>query len=260
MSSSAIPSFRYHQENFSAYIRDPENKPLPEGIEARRMKIYSELFYNNVEGFISSGFPILRQITQEQHWHAMVKDFFISHSCHSPYFLEISQEFLTYLQNERAPQPHDPAFLLELAHYEWVELALDASEEEIPQTGFNPKGDLLSAVPYLSPLAVPLCYQYDVHRIGPDYQPDKAPEQLTYLLVYRNKEDAVRFMEINAVTARLLQLMQEQDISPGFRLLELIADELDSVDRDVVLAGGQQALEYLSSVGVILGTRLQTVA
>ena len=259
MSAVCMPSFRKHQENFAAYIRDPDKQPLPEGIEARRMKIYSELFFNNVEGFLSSGFPVLREISKDEHWHEMVKGFFINHNCRSPYFLEISQEFLAYLQHERAPQAYDPGFLLELAHYEWVELALDASTEEIPQQGFNPSGDLMSATPYLSPLAVPLCYQYDVHKIGPQYQPIEAPTQPTYLLAYRNKGDAVRFMEINMVTARLLQLIQEQTLAKGSELLEQIASELENVDKDVIFAGGKQALEHLKKVDVVLGTRLQPV-
>ena len=73
----------------------------------------------------------------------MVRDFFSQHKSHSPYFLEISQEFLAYLQNERTPQPEDPAGMLELAHYEWVELALTVSEDTIEMENIDPNGDLL---------------------------------------------------------------------------------------------------------------------
>ena len=259
MSASKMASFSEHQQRFAAYIKDPVTEPLPVGLEARRMKIYSELFYNNVESFISSGFPILRKITRDDLWHAMVKDFFINHSCQSPYFLEISSEFLSYLQNERSPQPGDPEFLLELAHYEWVELAMDTSEDEIPELGFNPEGDLMAASPFLSPLAVALQYRYDVHNIGEHYQPDEAPGEATYLLVYRNRENVVRFMEINVVTARLLALMQERVFALGSELVKQIADELTHIDKEVVFEGGQQALEHLKNVGVVFGTKLRAV-
>jgi len=33
------------QRAFAAHIRDPQGIPVPEGIEARRMKIYSDLFF-----------------------------------------------------------------------------------------------------------------------------------------------------------------------------------------------------------------------
>ncbi|MCP4827546.1 MAG: DUF2063 domain-containing protein, partial [Proteobacteria bacterium] len=41
------------------YLRDPQNNPPPEDVEQRRLKIYEDLIYNNIEGFISSGFPVL---------------------------------------------------------------------------------------------------------------------------------------------------------------------------------------------------------
>lgn len=63
----------------------------------------------------------------------MVRDFIHSHQSHSPYFLQISEEFLGYLKDERQVQALDPAFMLKLAHYEWVELALDVSTLKIPE-------------------------------------------------------------------------------------------------------------------------------
>ena len=59
-------SFIETQYQFAATIRDPENKPAPDNIEPRRMTIYRELFYNNIEGFIANGFPVLRQITIDE--------------------------------------------------------------------------------------------------------------------------------------------------------------------------------------------------
>ena len=47
---------------FTAHLRDPENNPAPDAIEDRRMGIYRDLFYNNVEGFLSKGFPVIRSI------------------------------------------------------------------------------------------------------------------------------------------------------------------------------------------------------
>ena len=70
------------QQRLAKYIRDPDNAEAPSGIELRRLKIYNELFYNNIEGFLGSGFPVLRDIFSEQRWHAMVRDFMLKHPCH----------------------------------------------------------------------------------------------------------------------------------------------------------------------------------
>ncbi len=248
------PAFKKFQYEFTAHLRDPENVPAPEGIEDRRIKIYRDLLYNNVEGFIASGFPVIRSIYSDENWHKMVRDFFAHHESHTPYFLEISQEFLAYLENEREPQPEDPQGLLELAHYEWVELALTVMDEDIDLATIDPNGDLLSGRPVLSPVAWPLAYTYPVHAMGPDFLPEQAPEQPTYIIVYRNRNDEVNFLEINPVTARLIGLLQEDDTLTGEQALAKIAQEMNHPNPDVVLKGGHEALEELQSYGIILGT------
>lgn len=249
-----VETFKQSQYKFTAHLRDPKNHPAPEGIEDRRMGIYRDLLYNNIESFLASGFPVIRSIYNDDDWQRMVRDFFANHESHSPYFLEISQEFLAYLQDERETQPEDPAGLLELAHYEWVELALNVSEENIDLNTIDPNGDLLKGHPVQSPVAWPLAYSFPVHQMGPDFLPDEAPEQTSFLVVYRNRNDDVKFMEINPVTARLLHLLEENETLSGQLALEQIAEEMNHPKPEVVIDGGLSALQELQGYGIILGT------
>ena len=249
-----MSDFKQHQYAFTAHIRDPLNNSMPDGIEDRRMNIYRELLYNNVEGFIASGFPVIRRIYKDDDWHRMVRDFFANHQSTSPYFLEISQEFMDYLQNERKPQPEDPAGLFELAHYEWVEMALHVSDESIDMADIDANGDLLSGRPVFSPLAWPLMYQYPVHTMGPENLPDEAPEQATFLVVYRNRKDQVKFLEINPVTARLIGLLHDNSSYTGNDAIAVNAEQMSNIDQAVIRQGGKAALEELHSLGIILGT------
>lgn len=249
-----LPSFKKHQYEFTAHIRNPKKNAMPDGIEDRRMAIYRDLLYNNVEGFIANGFPVLREIYSDSSWHKMVRDFFASHHSHSPYFLEISQEFIKYLQNEHQPQEADPAGLIELAHYEWVEMALHVSDESINMENINANGDLLTQRPVFSPVAWPLVYQHPVHTMGPENLPEQAPEQPTYLMVYRNRNDEVHFLELNPVTARLITLLQENETFTGLEAIDHIIKEMDHPNTDVVQRGGLAALEELQQYGIILGT------
>ena len=153
MSATAKPAFIQQQYAFAAHIRDPRHNDAPPGIEDRRMGIYRELFFNNVEGFLGSSFPVLRELMDDQSWHALARDFYAGHRCQSPLFLDIPREFLDY-----------PPFIAELAHYEWVELALSVAENDQSEQ-LAVEGDLLAGAPLLSPLAWPLAYQYPVHRI-----------------------------------------------------------------------------------------------
>jgi len=249
-----LPAFKKHQYEFTAHLRDPKKNTKPEGIEDRRMAIYCELLYNNIESFIASGFPILREIYDDENWHKMVRDFFANHQSQSPYFLEISQEFIDYLQNERQPDDNDPAGLIELAHYEWVELALHVSDESISMDKVDANGDLLTQHPVFSPLAWPLVYQFPVHTMGPDSLPAEAPAQPTYLVVYRNRNDEVNFLEINSVSARLINLLQENETYTGLDAIEHISREMDHPNPEVVQQGGLAALQELQQYGIISGT------
>ncbi len=252
-----LPAFKKRQYEFTAHIRNPEKNARPEGIEDRRMAIYRDLLFNNIEGFIASGFPVIRKIYNDKNWHKMIRDFFANHKSHTPYFLEIAQEFIDYLQNERQPQPEDPAGLIELAHYEWVELALHISDESINMDNINANGDLLKQHPVFSPVAWPLVYQFPVHTMGPDNLLEEAPEQPTYLVVYRNRNDKVRFLVINPVTARLIGLLQENESYSGLDAIEHITKEMNHPNPDVVKRGGKAALEELQQHGIILGTKVR---
>ena len=250
-----LPEFQRQQLAFTAHIRDPENNPVPDGIPARRMGVYTELFFNNIDDQLSTNFPILRQISSDEHWFAMVRDFMIRHRAETPLFTEVGQEFLEYVQQEREPHANDWPFMLELAHYEYVELAVYISKEEDELTDVDPNGNLLEGHPVVAATAWNLSYQWPVHRIGPDYLPDEPPSEATHLVVYRNRLDEVHFLEINAVTQRLLQLLKENPTLSGLDVVKTIAEELAHPDIDAVTKAGKDILDDLRQRNVILGTR-----
>jgi uncharacterized protein len=254
-SKKDTPEFIRRQYEFAAHIRDPENNPAPPDVEDRRMEIYRGLFFRNVESFIANGFPVLRKLYSDADWEQLVRGFFANHRSESPHFIEISQEFLQYLQHEQRARPCDPPFLLELAHYEWVELALSVSTETAEMNGIDPNADLLQGPPALSPLAWPLAYRWPVQMISPEFRPETPPEQPTYLVVYRDRGDKIRFVSINAVTARLLELLQQQPALRGLEALQQIAEEMKHPNPDVVINGGRQTLEQLKGQGIILGVK-----
>ena len=248
-------AFQAIQHQFTACIRQPEKNLPPSSVKLERMQVYQELFYNSMEDFLSTGFPVLHSLYTETAWHDLVRDFFICHACRTPYFNEIGQEFLSFLQTERLPRPDDLPFLLELAHYEWIELALAISELEWPQQGFDAQGDLLSGVPVLSPLAWLLSYHFPVHRIGLEFQPAAPSEEVTCLVLYRTEDFAVKPLEINAMTFHCLTLLKDQPDWTGQQIFLHLAELTQHPRPEVVIDGGLQILENLRELGIILGTR-----
>ena len=247
----AEAAFQRLQRQFAAHLRDPQIHAAPPGIEDRRLQIYRELFYNNVEDCLAGAFPVLRAITPDAAWHALVRDFYARHRSESPQFHQIAAEFLRYLEDERGEHPDDPPFLRELAHYEWVELALDVAEESLGEPQ-DLGADALALAPRLSPLAWSLAYEWPVHLISAEFQPEQAPEQPTYVLVWRNRADQVRFMETNAVTARLLQLVEEQPRITGRELLLQLAAEMGHPQPQAVVEQGAEILRDLREREVLL--------
>jgi len=191
------------QRAMAAYLRSPDAAAPPAGVEQRRLDIYRRLVFNNIESLVGSAFPVVRSLYEPAGWEALVRRFIQQHRCASPYFPDLSAEFLSYLLAPGQADVNDPPFLGELAHYEWVELALSVSMDEPPVAPSN-AGDLLDQVLLLSPVAWPLCYRFPVQRIGPVFRPAEPPEQPTWLVVYRDHGDAVRFMELSPASAALL--------------------------------------------------------
>jgi hypothetical protein len=165
------------------------------------------------------------------------------------------QEFLKYLETERN-NPNDPPFIKELAHYEWIELALMTSDldSDINWDHIDVDGDLLNNQPVMSPLAWPLTYKYPVQQISADFIPKEPSEQLIYLLIYRDQQDEVHFMELNPVTAILVQLLHEDNGLTTKQMLDVIVDQLNHPNPDIVISGGYQIIEDLKNRNVILGT------
>ena len=243
------------QTRFAAHIRNPESNPAPGDVEDRRMGIYRDLFFNNLRNFLSKNFPVLKQLYSDAGWAQLVREFFTEHRAQTPLFPELPREFLKYLQDQRQGREGDPPFMLELAHYEWVELALDLDEQDFDTIPADPQGDLMSGIPVLSPLAWPLSYTFPVHRIRPDFQPTEAPPEPTHLLVYRDRGDKVRFMQLNPVTALLVQWLKEDRGMSGHDLLKAVAEALEHPHPEVVIEGGKELLQDLQQRDVILGTR-----
>ncbi len=243
------------QTSFAAHIRDPQEVAAPEGIEDRRMGIYRELFFNNICNLLSANFPVLNSLYTKSAWAALCREFYKDYRCRTPLFPELPREFLQYLQDHRQDHESDPPFMLELAHYEWIELALTLDEAELGDIEVNPNGDLLSGIPILSPLAWPLSYQYPVHQIRVEFQPKKAPEKATHLLVWRQQDYAIKFMQLNEISLLLLQKMKEEPALSGLELLTAIGGQIKHPKPQVVLEGGLILLRELKEKQVILGTR-----
>lgn len=249
------PSFQQTQYQFAAHIRNPDANPIPEGIEERRMTIYRDLFYNNIAGFIESGFPVIHSILSEEEWHVTIREFMVHHQASSPYFAEVAKEFVSFVEGLTTGLVVTYPFIKELAHYEWVELALMIDPNDVSQIAIKDSVDLLGEQVVVSPLAWPLAYEYDVHHISRDYQPTEPPQTPSFLIVYRNRKDDVEFTEINAVTFTLVQLLIEHKALTGEGVLNILAEQMPQVPQQAIFDNGLDIIMKLMKRDVVLGVK-----
>ncbi|VVP92069.1 hypothetical protein PS918_03335 [Pseudomonas fluorescens] len=242
------------QSSMGLYLRDPEHCAPPPEMDPKRARVYRDLVFANLSSLISGTFPVLVQILGDSQWRALVRIFLRDYRAHTPKFGEIAEEFVEFLTSE-PPALADgtwPPFMVELAHYEWVEMALQQSEAEPLSPG---DADLLPERPLqVSPLAWPLAYAWPVQSVGPDYQPATVPAEPTLLLVRRADDWSVKFSALTPLAWRLLQRIDEFPELSGRAQLQALAVEAGQGGSQEFFDSGLALLRQLHEeevVGVI---------
>lgn len=257
--------FQRIQHDFAGHIKDPTNTVKPADVDDRHMTVYRDLFFKNIMSFLDGAFPVLAEIIGTKRWQEIGREFFSCHENTSPYFLEISQEFLKFLEEEFEPQAHDPKYMYELAHYEWLELFVAVEPEARIKGKVEAQVDSASelsaseqnvehSVFILSPVVEGFLYSYPVHQISVE-QPE-VEEKPTALIVYRGRDEDVHFVETNPFTLQLLALLKEGVESEvqqptGGEVLQSLLAKMNMNDNQAAYQGGLDTLKQWLSLGII---------
>lgn len=239
------------QSSMGLYLRDPDHCAPPPEMDPARARVYRDLVFANLSSLISGTFPVLVKILGDQQWRALVRIFLRDYRAHTPKFGEIAEEFVEFLASEPQALADGawPPFMVELAHYEWVEMALQQSEAEPLPCG---DADLLLDRPLqVSPLAWPLAYTWPVQWVGPDYQPDVVPDQPTLLLVRRAEDWSVKFSALSPLAWRLLQRIDEHPGLSGRAQLQGLEEEAGKAGSQAFFDSGLALLQQLQGEGVL---------
>ncbi|MGL5391544.1 MAG: HvfC family RiPP maturation protein [Shewanella sp.] len=237
------------QQSFIDYIRDP-SQPLPPNTTGARMRIYRELFFNNVLGFVSNGFPVLRSLYSETHWQTLVDDFFRRHECQSPIFLDIAGEFIQFLQHEYQPRASDPPFMLALAHYEWLELVVACAQDAADEAVIAPHA-IGEAALCLATSARLAQYAYPVQRISRDFHPESPLATPVYFCLYQDEAGEVIFLQLTPLSAQLLAYLAEEGPLTVMQLMHWLTETYPQVAAEVLHHGGVQLLAQLAEKGIV---------
>jgi hypothetical protein len=199
-------------------------------------------------GFISSAFPVLKELIDDDQWQQLVRDFFITLQCDTPLFLEISEEFLSYL--EHADFDFLAKFAYQLAHWEWMELYADVAET-------HDVSEVLTSVELTDALTTNDCtwnvaYDFCVHKISPDNIPELTCEnrESTFLLVHRDHDLSVGFIEINPLSMLLFTQLKSNEEHSLEQIFNGIAQQ-QNIDRDSINKGGLEIIRQWGLLGLL---------
>jgi hypothetical protein len=235
------PDLQEFQQAFASHLRNPSKVKRPDGIPKRQARIYQDLLFNNICGFVDICFPVTKSLMSEFRWRALCRGFFRNHASHTPYFSRIPEQFVQFI-TAHAGSLRIPAWMPELLHYEWIELAVD-TDQAILERHTDKRLRL-------NPTLRNLAYAWPVQRISPAYRPRKP--QATHLLVFRDSDDSVRFIEINAVTAQLLKIIALGPITDSDAIAAL-AHQLGHANPDALQLHGRTLLADLIQQQVLFG-------
>lgn len=244
-------SFQAFQDAFAARIRDPRAAPRPAGVPARRMRVYEELLYNNIDSFASTCFPITKQCLGARAWKRTVRAFFAAGRLHSPLFRDIPEAFLDWMAEEAPVRYPNKPWLAEFMHYEWLELVVQVHADAADAPAIDPDGDLLARRVALNPATRLGCYHYAVERIGPRKRP-KVDGQVHCYLVFRDAADDTRFVKVNPLSARLYEILDAEPLTGG-EAIDRLAAEIGHADPVALRGQGLALLQSLRKEGVVLG-------
>jgi hypothetical protein len=245
------PNLFQQQNTLGLYLRDPERCAPPAEMDVARAQVYRELIFLNLSTLLSGTFPVLIKILGDEQWRTLVRVFLRDYRAHTPKFGEIASEFVEFLASEPPALSEGPwpPFMVELAHYEWVEMALQQSEAE--PLAPSDAGLILERPLQVSPLAWPLAYAWPVQLVGPDYRPQVPPAQPTLLLVRRSDDWSVKFSELSPLAWRLLQRIGEFPELDGRAQLQGLAVEAGAVGSPEFIESGLALLQQMHGEGVV---------
>jgi hypothetical protein len=212
------------------------------------MAVYEELLFNNLRSFLDRCFPVGRACLGEVRWTRLCRAFYRDWPC-AHRLVPRDPAGVRRLTWRLAAGQRLPRWFVDLARYEWAELAVDVMDVA-PPAGLA-DGDLMAGCPVVNPALLSLAFQWPVHRIGPAFRPRRpAP---VHLLVFRDAADEVCFVETSTATARLLALLADGRVSGGDALARLAA-ELGRAPDAAFMDFGRHSLADLRRLGVLLGT------
>lgn len=208
------------------------------------LSLYQTLIHNNLSSVVSPCFPVLRSLLKTGQWDKFINGFLQNYQAKFTSYHRVPEHFVDYLsQLDNLPYP----FIAELAHYEWLELAVETAQlPEAPLSLIHPVADTLFTMP---PSARFQLYDYPVHLIDQTHIPEKP--DATALIVYRPFDQRkIEFMKINLLSYHCLHFLVNEGLTLN-QYLQAVAEQQNEPITDAIKEQYCQLLASLHQQSII---------
>lgn len=235
--------FAAFETRLAAHLRDPAAPP-PAGLAPAQLAVYRDLAFNNLAQLLLGSFPRLAEALGEADWAALVRAFLRDWRITTPLFTALPAALLDYL--ERVERPGDPGWLIELARFEMLEVAV-ALDPADPAASVESDATLLRPNPTLRLHA----FQHAVHELTPGTVPAASP---CYLALWRDRAGGSQRAALTPATAWLVEhIVRWPERALSVQLSDL-ASALGYPGDDALQRAGREMLDDLHARDLLLGT------
>lgn len=250
--------FQQVQQDFCQWLRDPAPalSTSVQGVAVDRMQVYRELLFNNVVSFIDMVFPVARSLLQPEEWEGLQQAFFSRARCQSPFYLDISKEFLDYLQQEPPGLLSAYPWLIELLHVEWMELHVEVApfnwpdSQHILQLDALPDLDSDTMLAFSIPLWV-LAYRWPVYHWREGMTLANIQETPGFIMVWRDTADQRCQQLLPPAYALIIDYMLQVAHFSQATLQQGLTADLAGLPQPAQKELLEQVIQYLAGLGLL---------
>jgi hypothetical protein len=244
-----LKNFRQFQFALARHLRDPLSSPAPEGVDPTAANACNQEMVQHLCEVLEPVFPMTHALLGDELWQYAVRLFLKEAPHHTPWVSRVQRAFIEYVGQSPEMQSL-PAWMQDLAHFEWLQSAITTTLVTWPQ--FDATGDVMQCAVVLNPTHVEAAYEWPVHDINTDNEPNDM--QNTHLTILRDMSEELHVFESSIFRAQLIDLLREG--LTGEQAFMSLARWLSHPEPSVFVQEGQLVMAQLQREGVLLGTRV----
>jgi hypothetical protein len=243
-----LNDFRQFQFALARHLRDPLGVSAPVGVSLADAAACTQDMVTHVSEVLVPAFPVTCALLGDEMWEHAVRLFLRDAQPHTPWASTTQRAFVDHVC-ENPDMQRLPAWLQDLAHFEWLQNAVNTTPVSWPAC--DAAADVMHHAVVLNPTHVEAAYEWPVHSIDTDHQPDDM--QSTYVSMLRDKDDTLHVLESSVFRGQLIDLLR--DGQSGEQAFMVLAMWLSHPEPEAFVREGAEVMAQLQREGIVLGAR-----